>query len=505
MAVPASDGSFSYQPLDTSRKAFRLVNILPGDEDDIHCQISNSSLETQSGQYVGVSYTWGFAASDKFILLNGYRFLVRDNLHVLLRCFRKQRITVPLWIDAMCINQASVTERNHQVTIMADIYGEAGCIYAWLGQHADDSDWLLETLQDVKYLRDDNTWFRGQSFRFLQALQRFAERTYWSRIWIVQELVLAKEVVLMCGNSTLLWRRIEDFFKRFLPHKIEAAWQFSPQLTTLGQVLATRNCSNTLWQLFDRFGDKDCSIPHDKIYALLGMAEDYYTPKRTYELSIDYNSTIFDLFYQVVTNESFRGHEKTLFDFGRKFVKVISLEYRACLSSRYANARMKILLKRQGIVGVVDQEVLDAPQLASRGYSLFQQQRGKTNEWHICAKVSNATACQEGDSYFSLTSENLPLQLVVRWTCSTSSTNNAVHNTAGRIIGSSMVVWSDTLSHVIATVEHSETGNLKRPWPFGFLPEFAADVKLRQEPGNVALLDISFYTFILICERMVWG
>ncbi len=38
-----------------------------------------------------------------------------------------------LWIDARCINQADIAERNNQLRIMPHIYNRAHMVLAWLG------------------------------------------------------------------------------------------------------------------------------------------------------------------------------------------------------------------------------------------------------------------------------------------------------------------------------------------------------------------------------------
>ncbi|KAF2830838.1 HET-domain-containing protein, partial [Ophiobolus disseminans] len=41
--------------------------------------------------------------------------------------------TSRLWIDAICINQSDLLERNHQVAQMRDVYTKAESVIAWLG------------------------------------------------------------------------------------------------------------------------------------------------------------------------------------------------------------------------------------------------------------------------------------------------------------------------------------------------------------------------------------
>lgn len=38
-----------------------------------------------------------------------------------------------IWVDAICINQSDVKERNHQVHIMQRIYTNAASVVVWLG------------------------------------------------------------------------------------------------------------------------------------------------------------------------------------------------------------------------------------------------------------------------------------------------------------------------------------------------------------------------------------
>ncbi|KAH7378654.1 heterokaryon incompatibility protein-domain-containing protein, partial [Cadophora sp. MPI-SDFR-AT-0126] len=64
--------------------------------------------------YEALSYEWGHFKSSKEIFINGMRFFVRDNLWNALYDLREDSPR-RLWIDALCIDQQNVDERNHQV------------------------------------------------------------------------------------------------------------------------------------------------------------------------------------------------------------------------------------------------------------------------------------------------------------------------------------------------------------------------------------------------------
>jgi Heterokaryon incompatibility protein (HET) len=58
------------------------------------------------------------------------------------------------WIDALCINQEDVSERNHQVRMIGKIYSQAQGIVAWLGRARNNSDPVMRHLNSIGVIRD---------------------------------------------------------------------------------------------------------------------------------------------------------------------------------------------------------------------------------------------------------------------------------------------------------------------------------------------------------------
>ena len=80
------------------------------------------------GEYVALSYVWGDPNKTREIFVNGKSVQVTKNLESALRILRDKlpvRLGVRLWVDALCINQKDVKERNAQVQRMLDIYEKA--------------------------------------------------------------------------------------------------------------------------------------------------------------------------------------------------------------------------------------------------------------------------------------------------------------------------------------------------------------------------------------------
>jgi hypothetical protein len=107
--------AFPYRALDAAKAEIRLLTLRAGSWDDnIKCKLAHVSLHSNP-DYEALSYTWGELEGLICILVDGHICEVRPDLEIALRhlCLEdKDRV---LWIDALCINQDDISERNAQV------------------------------------------------------------------------------------------------------------------------------------------------------------------------------------------------------------------------------------------------------------------------------------------------------------------------------------------------------------------------------------------------------
>ena len=110
--------------LDLACQNIRLVELQPASESDsstIKCNFECFPLSI-CPPYVALSYTWGLANRLKEIQINNCRFMIRENLWWFLHHMRLRNQRKLFWIDALCIDQSNILERNHQVNLMRQIY-----------------------------------------------------------------------------------------------------------------------------------------------------------------------------------------------------------------------------------------------------------------------------------------------------------------------------------------------------------------------------------------------
>jgi hypothetical protein len=123
---------FSYIPLASTQDHIRTLRVLPDLKNGyIQCKLEHTSM-AESSSYACLSYVWGPPGIARTILLNDTMFAVRRNLFEFLETAR-QRFHQALWVDAVCINQSDILEKNEQVAQMGEIYRNATVVIAWLG------------------------------------------------------------------------------------------------------------------------------------------------------------------------------------------------------------------------------------------------------------------------------------------------------------------------------------------------------------------------------------
>lgn len=135
-----SPPSYRYFPL-ASPRLIRLLALRPAftDAQPIICSLKEVSLDDYDGKgasprpYEALSYTWGARTGTIPILCDGKTLLVTPNCESALRHLRQMFKDRLLWIDAACINQQSVEEKNVQVPLMGEIYSAATRAVIWLG------------------------------------------------------------------------------------------------------------------------------------------------------------------------------------------------------------------------------------------------------------------------------------------------------------------------------------------------------------------------------------
>lgn len=72
--------------------------------------------------YRALSYAWGNPTHTKPIVIDGSVVHITQSLEAALQHLQHDKGDMPLWIDAICIDQTNVVEKSEQVHIMRERY-----------------------------------------------------------------------------------------------------------------------------------------------------------------------------------------------------------------------------------------------------------------------------------------------------------------------------------------------------------------------------------------------
>jgi hypothetical protein len=278
-----------YEPLSKSIDTIRVIHLWPyknseepGKTQMIQCSLKHVTFE-QLPEYEALSYEWGNATKLRTIRIGKEEVRIRENLWVALDELRKETREVRvLWIDALCINQKDSEERSGQVRLMAFIYSRAQKVHVWLG------------LSDAP-----RSGLRCANTLCLRELEWLCGRGYWERLWIIQEIGLAKELSIVYADPRNLWRCPWDDFVELLRHSQtvmnEPYFSKAKLPLKLAQQRRDKHVSR-LERLLVDFNGAKCKEPRDKIYGLLGLASDCPVNK----IKVDYEKPMFELFEEIV-------------------------------------------------------------------------------------------------------------------------------------------------------------------------------------------------------------
>jgi Heterokaryon incompatibility protein (HET) len=134
--LPVDLPAYTYQPLKGDRITRVLkVHGVDSYETSLTFEIFEIDLDS-APEYYAISYCWEGQKPTRKVICEGKTLLITINCEAALKQFRRRHDeTIFLWIDAICINQATegVLERNHQVLMMGEIYAAAAQVLVWLG------------------------------------------------------------------------------------------------------------------------------------------------------------------------------------------------------------------------------------------------------------------------------------------------------------------------------------------------------------------------------------
>ena len=314
-------------------------------QDPLHCTLrvvssnaqgsTSDSPESPQHEYLTLSYCWGPTYPDgshltHAICVNGCSLKISANLHAALTRVRQKLdegdlkigpqgtdARLPIWIDAICINQSDNIERSQQVAQMAHIYTSSYITIIWLGEHATSAenaeetrlwhrifqrydelqheissakprypDWIerrpdgaqrSEIMQDIMKRSRADSSSEENSF-----IAKILGLPWFSRRWVVQECILSSRLSVLLGQHLAKAEAFEQMIYAL----------GAPPDNTLRLGLKTKVGQLKFLEVLQQFDRQECHNDLDRVYALASIADDYHAV-------VDYSLSAEDLYTSI--------------------------------------------------------------------------------------------------------------------------------------------------------------------------------------------------------------
>jgi hypothetical protein len=424
MSVPHQQ-TYTYSSLsENSKTSIRLLRLLSGPDEPIRCSLEDADLSKEP-RFDCLSYTWGDPlyhglSAPKDIIktsgelecpinCDGLVLNITSNLQEALLRFTKNEFSLTtggdtqlrrealIWIDAVCINQKDDVEKSFQVAMMGKIYSAAQSVIIWLG--VDDWDTkpainVMNLLKSVPSSRlnvkfsdiEDEEVYDALGIDYIEPQDwldyaAFLQRTWFGRIWVVQEAFMARKIIVLCGSHILHW----------------------PDITACSKLLRETNLGNLLMEKAIRAVNQDAE--EGVVYASNTLTNQYILEDMR-EKATSTKENLLDLEGLLSYSRKFQAtnpkdHIFALFGVwerllkGKKISAEMEPNYKLNLGTIFANAAWEMIreTKDLNVLSLVEdsssqgQKPRDLPSWVpdfSKGchpYPLSENPRATTNLW----------------------------------------------------------------------------------------------------------------------------
>ncbi|RFU27993.1 hypothetical protein B7463_g8347, partial [Scytalidium lignicola] len=290
---------YKYQRLEHG-KNIRLLKLFPGNrENPLQGSLVLTSLDAGE-KYIAVSYTWGPALKPYHVHTRDGDIPIPASLSSALIQVRKVDEAVLIWADAISISQTNNVEKVHQIGLLPAIFHQASQVFGWVGDKTNKRGLAMKTLRTVAQMKQVAiSVLTKEEYR---ALSEFFQEPWFVRSWIIQEVILAKDLVVNCGSDDISWEDLYEAMKIYQEYAKKSLESLDiPIMRNINSILSLGETRRRYQQLgkryellglFELFQHARSTFTRDRLFTLLNIALDATdSPK----LAPDYSSPLEDI------------------------------------------------------------------------------------------------------------------------------------------------------------------------------------------------------------------
>ncbi|KAN0104295.1 HET domain containing protein [Hyaloscypha variabilis] len=258
---------YIHRPL-THDNGFRILRLEPavGFEAPLRCSLTEVCLSDKI-HYEALSYVWGALTGDHPLTCDGAELLITPNCELALRYLRLVVGSRSLWVDSICIDQKSTSDRNHQVQQMGEIYRKATHTLIWLGESDEKTKPAFARWRE---LEQRNNRSETLSLHERQYLVEICNKSCGS----------ATECLVLCGSESISWGALVSVTEHGYTHVRGHLLTISTRCRNLATRIKSRefynnpdllSASNRIWRILAKCRREEATDPRDKIFGLFAI------------------------------------------------------------------------------------------------------------------------------------------------------------------------------------------------------------------------------------------
>ncbi len=296
--LPGSN-AYTYEPLKDFH-SFRTLELFAGQSSEPLRGRLRTHSQDPFVTYEALSYAWGGPKMTNSIHIEDKELAITANLHHALVRLRRTGKPRVLWADGICINQKDSAEKSRQVRRMALYYQHAEQVIVYLGEAADGSEKVLSLIEKIHLhlshvppgLQISSTVLEAFSLPSAEddvweALGCLFLRPWWTRYWVIQEVIKGQNVNVFCGGWICPWDKFSNSIQAVNDHGLPFSNTADPRpmapvrsgLRGLSNMSTLRlsmwqNPEDASWKLIDllqRCRTSEASDDRDYIFAMTGL------------------------------------------------------------------------------------------------------------------------------------------------------------------------------------------------------------------------------------------
>ena len=128
-------------------------------------------------------------------------------------------------------------------------------------------------------------------------LSELAQNPWFRRVWVIQEVAVAREVIVQAGRTTISWLAFSAALEKCSNnHEMKSVIEAVSTINTIRTARSQKPYYMDLFVLLERFRHCLATDERDKVFALLGLTSSSLAQERVVQVTPDYSKPAADIY-----------------------------------------------------------------------------------------------------------------------------------------------------------------------------------------------------------------